>query len=130
MQNRIVWESHKGTGALVGNHMISETDANLITQSNEWLERARIFTASKMDQLATELRSIMNAQQFKQRLANNNLMAIQDIIQDDSGEIVDVVVKIVDLDAARKIISKTQYTESAVNAMIQAHNIKSDGYDL
>lgn len=113
-------------------------DADLLVRSDEWLEGERKIAAQQIDELINELRSIMLAQRAKRALQQKNMVAVQHISRDKSGNINDMVINIMNLPDALKSLdnntgNNTDNTEDNIdeaNKIAQLYGWGSDGYDL
>ncbi len=105
-------------------------NADLLTRSDMWLEEERKSVASKLDQAATDLRAILLAQQIKTALQQKNLVAVQRILKDADGKILDIVIRIMNLPDAMVALSKPRGTIDKLNTAAQLHGWDKDGYDI
>jgi len=105
-------------------------DADLLTRNDAWLESERYAKAAELDKLAKELRAIQLAQRIKQLLQQRNLVPVQQILRDADGEILDVVIRIMNLPDALPLLSAPRDTLDELNAAGQLSGWHSDGYDL
>lgn len=105
-------------------------DADLLTRSDQWLEVERRVTATKMNELAVALRAILLAQRVKRLLQQKNMVAVQHLLRDQTGEVRDIIVRIMNLPDAMQSITDHHDTLDSVNAAAQTHGWRADGYDL
>lgn len=105
-------------------------DADLITRSDHWLEQQRLSKAQQMDMLASELQSILLAQQVKGILQQTNKVAYQTIIRDAEDNPIGLTVKIKPISEAKEeLLQATRLTDRA-NAVAQFSGWDSDGYEI
>ena len=106
-------------------------DADLITRHDDWLEEERKSLAANLDNIANELRAVILAQKIKRALQQQNLVAIQELIKDETGEVVDLVLKIMPLPSA---LSRTNIRRDNILDILldkaQQEGWRRDGYDL
>lgn len=107
-------------------------DADLLTRSDEWLEQERLKRATELEQAAKELHAIQLAQKIKLKLQQKNMVAVQQILRDADGEILNIIVRIMHLpDALSMLASTDSYdTVDEVNVAAQVHGWERDGYDV
>ncbi len=107
------------------------SDADLITRHDAWLEEERKSLAANLDRTANELRAIILAQKIKRALQQQNLVAVKELIRDESGEVVDLVLKIMPLpNALAKTTTKNGEMLDALLNKAQKEGWNRDGYDL
>lgn len=104
-------------------------DADLLTRSDRWLETERRATATKMTELARALQSILLAQRIKQRLQQNNMVAVQHLLRDGQGEVSNIMVRIMNLPDAVASIKDAPDTIGKINRIAQMKGWSDDGYD-
>lgn len=104
-------------------------DADLLTYSDQWLERERIKRSEDLAETARELQAILVAQKIKNILQQKNLVAAQQILRDASGEIKNIIIRIMNLPDALSMFSTTD-TLDDINAAGQLMAWKRDGYDI
>ncbi len=106
-------------------------DSDLLVRSDMWLEMERKAKATELDRTANELRAILLAQKIKCALQQKNLVAVQEILREESsGEVRDIVTKIVSLPEALTTITQPHDTLDEINAAAQLMMWDSDGYDI
>ena len=105
-------------------------DSDLLVRHDDWLENQRRVTASELDQNANQLRAVLLAQRIKIALQQKNLVAVQELVRDEKGEIVDIAIKIMSLPDALQRLLKTRDTLDEVNAAGQVYGWDIDGYDV
>lgn len=105
-------------------------DADLLTRSDKWLELERHSTAQRMNELAVALRAIMLAQRIKRLMQQNNMVAVQHLLRDESGQVQDIIIRIMNLPDAMRSLDKQTDTLDAVNTAAQMHGWRADNYDL
>jgi len=106
-------------------------DADLLVRHDDWLEAERKSKAAELDRAANELRAIMLAQKIKRALQQKNLVAVQQILKDTDGKVVDIIIKILNLPDALSLLSTSQYdTLDQVNFAAQLSGWDNDGYDI
>jgi len=106
------------------------SDADLLTRHDDWLENQRIATAARLDHNANELRALLLAQRIKRALQQKNLVAVQELVRNSSGETVDIAINIMSLPDALKKFVKPIDTLDEVNAAGQVYGWDIDGYDI
>lgn len=106
------------------------SDADLLTKSDRWLEAERLGCASEINDLAEKLRMIMIAQNAKRLLQQKNLVAVQELQRDDTGNIKDITISITNLPDAIQLIKNPRYTTDQINAATQILTWNNDGYDV
>lgn len=105
-------------------------DADLLTRSEQWLEEERRATAHQMDKLAIELRAIQAAQAIKRKLQQQNLVAVQHLLRNSDGELVDIIIRIMNLPDAMASLNKNNTDElDGINREAQIFGWDSEGYD-
>lgn len=105
-------------------------DADLLTRSDEWLEKERLRTADALQEVANTLRAIQLAQTIKRHLQNKNLVAVQQILRTTNGDVKKIIIKIMSLPDALVLLAKPQDTLDQLNTAAQLHGWNRDGYDL
>lgn len=107
------------------------TDVDLLTRHDNWLETQRHALQSDLEQKATELRAVLLAQRIKRLMQQRNLVAVQQLIRGSEGNIIDIVIRIMNLpDALQQLFDKQTDTLDAVNTAAQVHGWDQDGYDI
>lgn len=96
-------------------------DAELLTKSDVWLEALESKLNQHFTILLQDLEKIQNTIRIKQRLQQQNLVAVQRSIH--SGELSDVVIEILPLSKAVRLIDHTDYRD-------QINIWAADGYDV
>lgn len=104
-------------------------DADLLTRSDEWLERERIRRSEELAQAAQELQAVLVAQKIKRQLQQKNLVAAQQILRDADGEVKSIIIRIMNLPDALSMLSTTD-TLDEINVAGQLMAWEKDGYDL
>ena len=108
-----------------------DTDADLVTRSDEWLEAERRSTAHELDRITRELRAIMTAQRIKTALQQKNMVAAQQILRDTDGEIKSVLVRFMNLPDALVMFQAPPRDEvDELNREAQLYGWDRDGYDI
>ena len=105
-------------------------DADLLARHDDWLENQRKITASELDRNANQLRAVLLAQQIKSALQQKNLVAVQELVRNEEGEVIDIVIKIMSLPDALQKLLKTKDTLDEVNVAGQVYGWDLDGYDI
>jgi len=106
-------------------------DADLLTRSDEWLEAERQLIAASLDKAARELHAVQTAQRIKRALQQKNLVAVQSIIRSEDGDIVDILVRIMNLPDAILLLNQHKNdTLDNINYKAQIYGWNSDGYDI
>jgi len=106
------------------------SDVDLITRHDAWLEEERKSLATNLDKIANELRAIILAQKIKRALQQQNLVAIKELIRDESGEVVDLVLKIIPLPSALAKMDKSNEMLDILLNKAQKEGWEKDGHDL
>lgn len=104
-------------------------DADLLTRSDQWLERERIRRSEELAQAAQELQAVLVAQKIKTQLQQKNLVAAQQILRDANGEVKSIIIRIMNLPDALSMLSTTD-TLDEINVAGQLLAWEKDGYDL
>jgi hypothetical protein len=106
-------------------------DTDLLTRSDEWLEEERKSIAAKFDEIARELRSVITAQKIKMHLQQRNLVAVQSLSRDTSGQVYNTSVNIMNLpDAVYLLKNQNNDDLDKVNYLGHISGWESDGYDI
>jgi hypothetical protein len=105
-------------------------DADLLVRHDDWLENQRKAAASELDRNANQLRAVLLAQRIKLALQQKNLVAVQELVRNTKGEVVDIAIKIMSLPDALQRLLKTRDTLDEVNAAGQVYGWDIDGYDI
>lgn len=105
-------------------------DADLLTRNDAWLEEARRCTAAELDRTTNELRAILLAQRIKFALQQKNLVAVQELLRDTTGDIKDIIVRIMSLPDALSLLSATHDVIDQINQEAQIVGWDRDGYDI
>ena len=106
-------------------------DIDLLTRSDEWLEQERRNVASELDERARELEKLLLAQKIKRLLQQKNLVAVQQILRSTSGEIKDIIVRLMKLPDAMHLMGQSQVDVlDSVNTSSQFMTWDKDGYDI
>jgi hypothetical protein len=106
------------------------SDADLLVKSDKWLEEERKICANNMDELAEKMRALMLAQSIKKLLQDRNMVALQELKKDKSGNIEDIIINLSKLPNALKAIQDPKDTDEQINAATQLYAWYSDGYDI
>ena len=109
---------------------LGEDNIDLLARHDQWLENQRIETQSRLDRNVTELQNIISAQQIKRRLQQKNLVAVQKIVRDNNGNMVDMTIDIMKLPDALVYLNATENTMDDMNNSAQLCGLSLDGYDL
>lgn len=104
-------------------------DADLLARSDVWLEAERRRAADNLGKAADELRAIQLAQKIKQCLQQKNLVAVQQILRDNNGEINNIIIRIMTLPDALMILTNHDALDE-LNTTAQLAGWTNDGYDL
>lgn len=108
-----------------------EDNADLLTRSDEWLEAERKSISSKIEVLAEELQSILTAQRVKKKLQQKNLVAVQSLVKDAEGTVIDIIVRILNLpDAISLLKSDNNSVIDQLNMTANLAGWHRDGYDI
>jgi len=106
-------------------------DADLLVRQDSWLEQQRRETATKLDRLTSELRSIILAQRIKSTLQQRNMVAVLDDERDQQGEIACLSVLIKNLPDALKDFDRSRHDPNKrLSAGAQIAGWKADGHDV
>lgn len=105
-------------------------DADLLARNDSWLAMERERKARELEEVAKELRAIDLAQRIKGFLQQRNLVAVQQILRDAGGDVVNIVVKIMNLPDAMSLLQDRTDTLDHLNAAGQMSGWQNDGYDL
>jgi hypothetical protein len=105
-------------------------DADLLTKSDEWLESNRKSIAQEVDMKLQELKKILLAQKIKSLLQSKNLVAVQQLLRDNEGNIKDIIVRLMKLPDAVKLMDNTKDMSDVANAAYQFEIWNEDGYDI
>ena len=106
------------------------SDVELVTRSDQWLEEQRKAVASKMNDLASELRAIMLAQRIKTLLQQRNMVAINHILRDEDGRVTDMIIRILNLPDAISLLGSNKNKIDKVNRDMHINSWNEDGYDV
>ncbi len=104
-------------------------DADLLARSDVWLEAERRRAADNLGKAADELRAIQLAQKIKQCLQQKNLVAVQQILRDNNGEVNNIIIRIMTLPDALMILTNHDALDE-LNTTAQLAGWTNDGYDL
>ena len=105
-------------------------DADLLTKSDEWLESNRKSIAQEVDMKLQELKKILLAQKIKSLLQSKNLVAVQQLLRDNEGNIKDIIVRLMKLPDAVKLMDNTKDMSDVATAAYQFEIWHEDGYDI
>ncbi|MDB4490258.1 hypothetical protein N9045_01945 [bacterium] len=105
-------------------------DADLLTRSDEWLEGSRKSIAQDLDIKLRELKNILLAQKIKSLLQSKNLVAVQQLLKDDKGNLKDIIVRLMKLPDAVKLMDNCKDISDKTNAEFQFGVWHEDGYDI
>src|SRR5262245_54473098 len=94
-------------------------NADLLTHSDPWLDSQYRAVAQEMDRLAQELSSLKLARQIKKQLQQRNIVAVQHLVKDANGEIIDVVINLMGLPDALKSLEHAHDTADYANRQAQ-----------
>ncbi len=108
---------------------LGKDNADLLVRHDAWLEQERKEAQSRLDRNVSELRNIISAQAIKRRLQQKNLVAVQRLIQDGDGNIIDICVDIMKLPDALEYLNTTEDIVGGMNNCAQLHGLNVDGYD-
>jgi len=105
-------------------------DADLLTKTDAWLEINRKALAQDIDLKLKELKNILLAQKIKSLLQSKNLVAVQQLLRDNKGNLKEIIVRLMKLPDAVKLMDNSKDLADIINA---EHNLRSwneDGYDI
>jgi len=105
-------------------------DADLLTKTDAWLEINRKALAQDVDLKLKELKNILLAQKIKSLLQSKNLVAVQQLLRDNQGNLKEIIVRLMKLPDAVKLMDNSKDLADIINA---EHNLRSwneDGYDI
>lgn len=105
-------------------------DVPLLTRNDKWLETQRLNISKQITALSAELRVIMLAQRIKVLLEQRNLVALQHLLQDESGEVQDIIIRIMNLPDALELLKPSNTKLEHVNKLAQIKEWEKDGYDI
>jgi len=104
-------------------------DSTLLTRHDDWLETQRASLQGDLEDKATQLKAVLLAQRIKRALQQKNLVAVQQLIKSNDGDVVDIVINIMKLpDALLALRTETTELDKA-NAQAQIFGWDRDGYD-
>jgi hypothetical protein len=106
------------------------SDADLLTRNDEWLERERTSKAKELGRVVHELDTIQKAQNLKKLLQQKNLVPLQQIVRDQNGNVIDVIIKVMSAPDALSLLSAPRDDTDVMNSIMQFDAWKQDGYDL
>ncbi len=108
-------------------------DVDLLTRSDAWLEEQRRNVSYQMEQLAQELHAIHAAQRIKPQLQQQNLVALQELVKDETGQVIDIKITIQKLSVALQTVDKSlgncAFLE-LINTLSQRQGWRTDGYEI
>lgn len=103
-------------------------DIDLLARSDEWLEEERKSISFTIDNLLRELSAILKAINIKRVLQDKNLVAIQEL-DENNGQLIIKIMKLRDgLNTLKSGMNKDELTQANYKAMLTG--MLKDGYDL
>lgn len=106
-------------------------DADLLTQTDQWLEEEKNHYTSQLEATISELKPILLAILIKRQLQQKNMVPALKLQRDENGNVSDVIVEICKLQEAVKCI--THKDIDIYDRLIAAGNLATwhnDGYDI
>ena len=105
-------------------------DADLLTKSDGWLESNKKSIAQEIDLKIIELKNILLAQKIKRLLQSKNLVAVQQLLKDNDGNLKDIIVRLMKLPDAVELMDNSKDLSDIANADYQFGVWQEDGYDI
>lgn len=105
-------------------------ELDLITKTDEWLDREKVSLSADIDEKVKELEKILLAMKVKNILQSKNMVAVKQIIKTQEGGIKDIVLRIMSLPDAIELYNKSDNHLEEVQYLQNITAWEKDGYDI
>lgn len=109
---------------------IGPSNIDMLLCNDDWLQNEYKIKAMELGETLTQLRRLELVRDTKRRLQQVNKVAVQRLVRDNSGDISDVVISIMDLPDAAHTVTKSVDVLDDINNAAQLQTWHNDGYDI
>lgn len=105
-------------------------DKDLILKTEKWLNQEKISLSADIDEKVRELEKILIAIKVKNMLQDKNMVALKQVLRNNSGAIRDIVIKIMSLPDAIDMCNKADNHLDKNNYLRHMTEWDKEGYDI